>query len=252
MVTGCFYLYLLQVLTGDIPLLDVLQSSLVYAVVCDRRRPVKPWNAPALGFSDSLWNLTQRCWDGEIVLRPEVGEVVRLLGEAANNWNGLMPPCPKTESITSSSRGVLDLKKYREFEIQVLHSKGSSSNGIDGLSRSSPDIALEGLIGSQTAGPFSPLIEPPTQAAYQVLWEDVTNATSEAEAVQALAKIVVDKHGRAFALCLELMAAELCVEILDYVSCGLCPSPFAAVDDLFRASQSAISDHPRGALSSSC
>ena len=53
---------------------------------------------------------------------------------------------------------------------------------------------------------------------YQRLLEDVTNATNKAEAVRALAKIVVDKSGRAFILGLDPKAAKLCVETLDYVS----------------------------------
>jgi len=54
---------------------------------------------------------------------------------------------------------------------------------------------------------------------YGKLWGGVTKATNEAEAVLALAQIVFDKHGRAFTLSLERKDAELCVEILDYVSC---------------------------------
>ena len=53
---------------------------------------------------------------------------------------------------------------------------------------------------------------------YRKLWEDVANATNEVKAVRALAKIVVDKQGRAFALTLNYEEAELCVETLDYVS----------------------------------
>lgn len=60
-----------------------------------------------------------------------------------------------------------------------------------------------------------------TAKDYRKLWEGVTNATDEAEAVRALVQIVVDKQGRAFTLGLKLEHAELCVEILDYVSCDL-------------------------------
>ena len=56
---------------------------------------------------------------------------------------------------------------------------------------------------------------------YQQLWKGVTNAADGTEAVQALAKIVTDKRGRAFTLGLEPKEAELCVEMLDYVSCNL-------------------------------
>ena len=214
-----FLFILLQVLTGGVPFLGVPPPALVYSVVHDGKRPGKPENAPALGFSDSLWSFTQRCWDGEMGLRPDVEEVVKHLGEAAVSWDGSMPPCAKAEDVVSGSEGMSDSTKFGEFEILIPHSKTLSSNGPDGLFHSSPDVAPEGFIGSQTTvGSFSPLNELSTQAVYQPQWEEVTNATNKAKAVRALAKIVLDKHGRAFALCLGLEAAKLCVETLDYVS----------------------------------
>ena len=69
---------------------------------------------------------------------------------------------------------------------------------------------------------------PPQKAMakdYEKLWKGVTSATNEAQAVWALAQIVFDKQGRAFTLDLKLEDAELCVEILDYVSCDLCLPP---------------------------
>ena len=53
---------------------------------------------------------------------------------------------------------------------------------------------------------------------YQRLWEDVTDATNEAEAVRALAGIVVDKGGRRFISRLDSAGMESCIEILDHVS----------------------------------
>jgi len=66
---------------------------------------------------------------------------------------------------------------------------------------------------------------------YQQLWEDVTNATNEATAVQTLAEIVVDSDGRAFTLGLESEDVAMCIETLDHVGCsrGLPPSPPHAV-----------------------
>ena len=54
---------------------------------------------------------------------------------------------------------------------------------------------------------------------YQQLWEDVANATDEAKAVRTLAGILADKEGRIFISRLERKDAELCIEILDHVSC---------------------------------
>ena len=54
---------------------------------------------------------------------------------------------------------------------------------------------------------------------YQQLWEGVTNAVNETEAVQTLAEIVADPGGRVFVSNLESKDAVLCIETLDHVSC---------------------------------
>ena len=56
---------------------------------------------------------------------------------------------------------------------------------------------------------------------YQRLWKDVTSVTDGSKAVRTLAGILVDKEGRAFISRLERKEAELCIEILDHVSCNL-------------------------------
>jgi len=187
-----FSIYFFQVLTGDIPFRGVQQLASVYSVV-QGVRPVKPKNASAIGLSDSLWDFTQRCWDGKVELRPEVGEVVRHLGEAMASWDGLMPPCTQAGDAYCPNSSVAK--------------------------------------------------------DYQRLWEGVANAVSEAEAVRALAGIMADKEGRAFALRLDRKAAELCIEVLDCVSCDLHLPPSATSYGLVRASQNATSSPTRRALS---
>ena len=82
------------------------------------KRPDKPANASSIGFSDSLWGFTQRCWDGKIESRPEVGEVMKHLGEAAINWNGLMPPCVLSETVMPCSGE--ESSDLGEFDIYIL------------------------------------------------------------------------------------------------------------------------------------
>jgi len=53
---------------------------------------------------------------------------------------------------------------------------------------------------------------------YEEMWKGVTNATDEAQAVQALAEMLADNEGRTFVSCLGDKDAELCIEILDSVS----------------------------------
>jgi len=57
-----------------------------------------------------------------------------------------------------------------------------------------------------------------TWLADQLPQEDITSTPKFIAAVQALAQIVSNKHGRAFTLGLEPKDVELCVETLDYVS----------------------------------
>jgi hypothetical protein len=87
---------------------------------------------------------------------------------------------------------------------------------------------------------------------YYRLWKDLTSAIDEAEAVRTLAEILVDKDGRAFILRLEREDAELCIEILDHVTCNLplLPSP-ALSCDFIRASRTITSNPLRNRFSSS-
>ena len=86
----------------------------------DKRRPDKPKDASAIGFSDPLWGFVQRCWDDDKRLRPEVGEVVTHLGEAAASWDGLVPPCAQAENVTPDpEEGMLETGESRKFEILI-------------------------------------------------------------------------------------------------------------------------------------
>ena len=62
---------------------------------------------------------------------------------------------------------------------------------------------------------------------YQRLWKDITDTIDEAKAVRILAEILVDKEGRAFISRLDRKDAELCIEILDLVSCDLRSLPLS-------------------------
>ena len=83
---GCLsFTHMVQVLTGEFPFRSLRTSELAYNVV-QGARPSKPENASAIGFSDSLWEFTRRCWDGEMESRPDVGRVVEELEKAAADW----------------------------------------------------------------------------------------------------------------------------------------------------------------------
>ena len=62
---------------------------------------------------------------------------------------------------------------------------------------------------------------------YQRKWQDITDTIDEAKAVRILAEVLVDKEGRAFISRLDRKDAELCIEILDLVSCDLRSLPLS-------------------------
>jgi hypothetical protein len=112
-----FVYHLVQVLTGELPFRGVRATELGYSVVMGKR-PDKPANASAIGFSDSLWGFAQRCWDGDRKLRPKVAEVVTHLERAAASWDGLMRPCIQVEDVASDSdEPESDSMQHCEFEV---------------------------------------------------------------------------------------------------------------------------------------
>ena len=117
---GFFDAHFFQVLTGEIPFRGVRRGELTYSVV-EGKRPEKPSNASTIGFSDLLWGFVQRCWDGDMNVRPKVAEVVAHLEEAAANWDGLMPPYTRAENIASDSKEpISDSLQHCEFDILIL------------------------------------------------------------------------------------------------------------------------------------
>jgi hypothetical protein len=50
-------------------------------------RQQKPEGAEDLGFTERLWEITQRCWAVEAGERPDVKELLRQLNHAAWWWN---------------------------------------------------------------------------------------------------------------------------------------------------------------------
>ena len=84
------FTHTVQVLTGELPFRGLRTAELVHNVVSGVRPP-KPENASAIGFSDSLWGFTQRCWNGRPQSRPKAAEVVAELERAVADWVGVMP-----------------------------------------------------------------------------------------------------------------------------------------------------------------
>ena len=97
------FTYIFQVLTGKTPFRGIRASEISLSV-SQGVRPPKPEDASAIGFSDPLWSFVQRCWDGEMKLRPRIAEVVSQLERAVADWDGVMPPCAQVEGVVSASQ----------------------------------------------------------------------------------------------------------------------------------------------------
>ena len=79
-------------------------------------RPEKPKDAEAIGMSDSLWELIQRCWIGDKTRRPQIQEVVAGVGDAATNWHIDMPPSGK-ERREDAGEEVSEELEHGEFPL---------------------------------------------------------------------------------------------------------------------------------------
>ena len=80
-----------QVLTGEQPFSGIKSIELAFKI-SSGFRPAKPENAEAIGISESLWMLIEKCWDGERTRRPQIQEVVEGVADAAANWHVVTPP----------------------------------------------------------------------------------------------------------------------------------------------------------------
>lgn len=119
-------------------------------------RPEKPENATAIGFSDSLWGFTKRCWDGLREARPTAGEVVAHLGAAAANWGKAMPPCPpQAEDVIYDSESMSDSGEFSAFEIQIFPRHCLLSNGADTIQSPLTDVQESPTKPGANPGPFS-------------------------------------------------------------------------------------------------
>lgn len=126
-------------------------------------RPEKPENASSIGFSDSLWDLTKRCWDGDSALRPGVAEIVTHLEREAEEWDRRTQFRAPVENTPSYSvEPTSDTLEHREFAILILLDHRSPGIGTDGSSPSVPDHPTEPQATSGSTASSLPT-EPPQE-----------------------------------------------------------------------------------------
>ena len=69
----CLLLRLTKVFTGSRPFSDLAPAVAVYKMVMDRKLPDRPQR---LDLTDTVWDMTLRCWQYEPDRRPKMTEVV--------------------------------------------------------------------------------------------------------------------------------------------------------------------------------
>ena len=82
------FIYTFQVLTGITPFYNLPDLTCALAVLRGRR-PSKPSYAESLGFSDTLWGLTQSCWSKTVSARPTACQLLECLSLSSPTW---VPP----------------------------------------------------------------------------------------------------------------------------------------------------------------
>ena len=71
-----FAMFAVEVFTGKIPF-DKQKNEAVVASILRGSRPEMPKDAHAVGLTDEMWKLLQRCWQQDPDKRPTMEEVVR-------------------------------------------------------------------------------------------------------------------------------------------------------------------------------
>ena len=73
-------------LTGTPPFARRGKTELVYRVVLEDERPIRPRDSEKLGFTDQVWEHLGKCWDKRPSARPSVDVVSACLKQAAETW----------------------------------------------------------------------------------------------------------------------------------------------------------------------
>jgi hypothetical protein len=86
-------------MAGTIPFIQYVNTAVILKVT-NGVRPERPTHAKILGLTDTVWGLTEACWNQQWNERPPVSAVLSRLNEASRYWN---PPSPTTAGFNIES-----------------------------------------------------------------------------------------------------------------------------------------------------
>ena len=69
-----------KIFTGRRPFSE-FTTPIIISKIMDDERPARPQEAQTLGLTDSVWDMTVRCWHKDPAQRPTMAEVIELLRE---------------------------------------------------------------------------------------------------------------------------------------------------------------------------
>jgi len=75
-----------KVLCGHHPYLEIPSDILTVCAIMEGVRPAKPEGARQLGFNDELWRTVEQCWLEDRDARPNAGDILSSLNDAAEFW----------------------------------------------------------------------------------------------------------------------------------------------------------------------
>ena len=108
-----FLVHTFQVLTGLKPFYNMPGPTCILAVVRGERPP-RPSLAESLGFSDTLWGLTQSCWSETTSTRPTALQLFDCISLASPTWAPpevypvtVVNPSSTADSESTDSGGAL-------------------------------------------------------------------------------------------------------------------------------------------------
>ena len=71
---------------GHHPYVEFPSDIIAVHAVLEGIRPMHPEGAKQLGFSDELWRMVEICWLEDRDARPDVGNILSCLNDAAAFW----------------------------------------------------------------------------------------------------------------------------------------------------------------------
>ena len=176
LVVICLPLTFQQVLTGEQPFRDIRLRELALRV-SSGVRPAKPEDAEGIGFSEFLWELAQKCWDGEVARRPQIQEVVEGIGKVATTWSTSMPPSNVQRGVSVSDDE--DDEDDDGVSDELKHGGPSLFPTVPSNLRPSAQLQCLNYIRAtmfrsltRVPTPHDPVIHPPSQL-YPLRWKSM-------------------------------------------------------------------------------